>query len=267
MSDKTNSRVFWTNGISISFGGLVAVDTVSIDVRKGEVLGLIGPNGSGKTTIFNIITGIYEADEGDFFLEGTSLRGWQPHKIARKGIARTFQTNRLCLDLSIIDNILIGMHPRQKSFICDSIFRRGKLAEEAHVFREQAIDLLRVFNPELVDLTASPANVLPQIDRRRVEICRAIAMRPKLLLLDEPSAGMTLEEMAELMDDINKIKETMPGISIIIIEHDMTVIKTISDRVVALNYGAKIAEGTFEEVASNELVREAYLGKGRLSNE
>jgi branched-chain amino acid transport system ATP-binding protein len=256
-----NGRIFWTEDLSISFGGLLAVDSVDIDISRGEILGLIGPNGSGKTTIFNLITGIYIPSGGDFFFEGESLCGKPPHEIARRGIARTFQISRLCLDLSVLDNVFIGMHHRQQRWLFDAVFRRNLLGQEVSQAYERALQLLRVFNEELVDVAGEPVGQLPQIDRRRVEICRAMAMEPKLLLLDEPSAGMTPEEMAELMDDINKVREESKGISIIIVEHDMGVIRSISDRVVALNYGRKIAEGTFAEVAGNDEVREAYLGK------
>ena len=256
-----NNQLFWTQDLSISFGGLLAVDRVALDISLGEILGLIGPNGSGKTTIFNLVTGIYTPTSGDFFFRGESLLGKPPHEIARKGIARTFQISRLCLDLSVLDNVFIGMHERQKHWLVDSIFRRGLLADEVAEGREKAFSLLSVFNKDLLDVAGKPVGALPQIDRRRVEICRAMAMEPKLLLLDEPSAGMNPEEMAELMEDIKKVQQESEGISIIIVEHDMTVIRTISDRVVALNYGRKIAEGSFEEVSHNAEVREAYLGK------
>jgi ABC-type branched-subunit amino acid transport system ATPase component len=256
-----NGRIFWTEDLSISFGGLVAVDHVNIEIAAGEILGLIGPNGSGKTTVFNLVTGIYAPTAGNFYFEGESLLGQPPFEIARKGIARTFQISRLCLDLSVLDNIFIGMHHHQKHWLGDAVFRRGALAREVSKARERAFELLGVFNKDLIEMAGEPVGTLPQIDRRRVEICRAMAMEPKLLLLDEPSAGMTPEEMAALMDDIKKVQEASAGISIIIVEHDMVVIRTISERVVALNYGRKIAEGTFEEVSSNPEVREAYLGK------
>lgn len=254
-------RVFWTENLSISFGGLVAVERVNMQVSYGEILGLIGPNGSGKTTLFNIITGLYTPSEGDFFLEGDSLLGKPPHMIARKGIARTFQMSRLCLDLSILDNVLIGIHYRQKSWLLDSILRRRRLASEVAGVREKALQLLHVFNKELVDHAGEPAGSLPLIDRRRVEICRAMLGEPKLLLLDEPSAGMNPEEKEELMKDIRTIQGASNGISTIITEHDMAVIKSITERVIALNYGCKIAEGTFDKVSRDPELREAYLGK------
>lgn len=256
-----NHQIFRTEKLTIKFGGLVAVDEVDMDVREGEILGLIGPNGSGKTTIFNMITGLYTPTAGDFFFEGESLLGKSPHEIARRGIARTFQSNRLCLDLSVLDNIFIGMHYRQKSWLFDTIFRRSRLEREIATARDKALALLEIFNPELVERAGEPASALPQIDRRRVEVCRAMAVEPRLLLLDEPSAGMTPEETEELMADIKKVQQASAGISIIIIEHDMKVISSITERVVALNYGRKIAEGTYQQVAATQEVREAYLGK------
>ncbi len=256
-----NNQIFWTDKLTINFGGLVAVDQVDMKVQEGEILGLIGPNGSGKTTIFNMITGLYIPTSGDFFFEGESLLDKHPHEIARRGIARTFQSSRLCLDLSVLDNIFIGMHYRQQSWLFDTVFRRSRLEKEISQAKQKALELLDIFNPELVDRFGEPAEALPQIDRRRVEVCRAMAVEPRLLLLDEPSAGMTPEETEELMADIKKVKQASAGISIVLIEHDMKVISSITERVVALNYGRKIAEGTYQEVASNEEVREAYLGK------
>jgi ABC-type branched-subunit amino acid transport system ATPase component len=259
--EPQGQRIFWTQDLSIAFGGLMALDGVSLHVHRGEILGLIGPNGSGKTTIFNIITGIYTPTRGDFFFEGQPLRGRSPHEIARCGIARTFQISRLCLNLSLLDNVFIGMHQRQKRGLADAVIRRRLLRQEVKAARDKAFSLLDTFNPELVSKAGKPAGALPQIDRRRVEICRALAMEPKLLLLDEPSAGMNPGETAELMEDIRKVQRASVGISVVIIEHDMQVIQAITERVAALNHGRKIAEGTFEEVARNREVREAYLGK------
>lgn len=253
-------RVFWADRITIEFGGLVALDKVSLEVHRGQILGLIGPNGSGKTTFFNIVTGIYPAKKGDFFLEGEPLGGMYPHEIARRGVARTFQLNRICLDLSVADNVLVGMHRIQRSWWADAIVRRGRLAQEVSELGDKAIGLLSIFNPLLRDRMGEPANLLSQIDRRRLEICRAIALGPKLLLLDEPAAGMIPSEVTELMDDISKVTELYEGISIIIVEHDMGVISKVCNHVAVLNYGRKIAEGTFSEVARNGDVREAYLG-------
>jgi branched-chain amino acid transport system ATP-binding protein len=251
-----------TKDLSISFGGLVAVDQVNIDVKRNSIMGLIGPNGSGKTTIFNMITGLYIPTGGDFLLEGKSLRGKSAVEIARSGVARTFQSSRLCLDLSVLDNIFIGMHSRQTQWISSAIFTPNKVAREVRESLEKAKDLLNTFNPKLVDRMAEPAGNLPQIDRRRTEICRAMAMEPKLLLLDEPSAGMTPEEISELMTDIQKVKlNELKDTTIVIVEHVMSVIRMITEHVVVLNFGRKIAEGPFEEVVLNTEVQEAYLGK------
>ncbi len=260
MTTANNHRIFWTEKLTIKFGGLKAVDAVDMEVRAEEILGLIGPNGSGKTTIFNMITGLYIPTSGDFFFEGKSLLGATPYNIARQGIARTFQSSRLCLDLSVLDNIFIGMHYKQNSWLVDAILRRDKLNKEIGRAKQKALALLEIFNPELINRAGEPTGNLPQIDRRRVEICRAMAVEPRLLLLDEPSAGMTPEETEALMSDIKKVKQATKGISIVIIEHDMKVISSITERVVALNYGRKIAEGTYTDVAGTVEVREAYLG-------
>lgn len=259
MNEK--NLLFYTKDLSIAFGGLVAVDKVNFDVKRNTILGLIGPNGSGKTTIFNMITGLYIPTGGEIYFEGQNLVGHSATDISRKGVARTFQTSRLCLDLSILDNIFIGMHSRQKSWVTDSVFRRDRLAAEVTTAYEKVAWLLNIFNPELIRKADKPAGSLPQIDRRRVEICRAMAMEPKLLLLDEPSAGMTPEEISVLMEDIKKVQENSADITIIIVEHVMSVISAITDHCVVLNFGRKIAEGPFMDVAQNPEVREAYLGK------
>ena len=259
MSD--NNNILHIKELSISFGGLKAVDGVNIDVPRSQIMGLIGPNGSGKTTIFNMITGIYLPTGGDFLFEGESMIDKSATEIARRGMARTFQISRLCLDLSVLDNVFIGMHPRQKSWLWDAVIARKKLAKEVAEAREKAFYLLNIFNPKLVERSGETAGALPQIDRRRVEICRAMAMEPKLLLLDEPSAGMTPEEISELMEDIKKVQSESKDITIIIVEHVMSVIRQITEHVVVLNFGRKIAEGPFSEVARDPEVREAYLGK------
>ncbi len=253
--------LFSTRALTVRFGGLTAVDQVDVRLEEGETLGLIGPNGSGKTTFFNAVTGLVPAT-GDVVFRGGTLRGLEPHVICRSGIARTFQSSRLCLGLSVFDNVLVGMHAHVQSGLWDALVRRGRLLSEVREALRQAAHLLGLFNPDLVERGFDRVGELPQIDRRRVEICRALAAQPRLLLLDEPSAGMSPEETGELMKDLQIVREEMPGLSIIIIEHDMFVIEGVSQRVVAFNYGRKIAEGTFAEVAANEEVREAYLGRG-----
>ncbi|MBI4561189.1 MAG: ABC transporter ATP-binding protein [Candidatus Rokubacteria bacterium] len=251
---------FATRGLTVRFGGLTAVDQVDVSVDEGESLGLIGPNGSGKTTFFNAVTGLVRAT-GEVLFRGDALSGLEPHAICRRGIARTFQASRLCLGLSVFDNVLIGMHTQVLTGAWAALFRRRLVIAEVRQALSQAAHLLGLFNRDLVDRGFEPVGNLPQIDRRRVEICRALAARPRLLLLDEPSAGMNPEETVELMKDLQIVREEMPGLSMIIIEHDMFVIEGVSRRVVAFNYGRKIAEGTFAEVARNEEVREAYLGR------
>ncbi len=248
-------------GLTVRFGGLIALDGVDLAVEPAETLGVIGPNGSGKTTFFNALTGLYSAAAGDIRFEGRSLVGLEPHAISRLGIARTFQSSRLCLGLSVFDNVLIGMHPRRRTGLADFVLRRARFRAEIRGAIERASHLLALFNRELPARGFVPVGRLPQIDRRRVEICRALASQPRLLLLDEPSAGMNPEETVELMRDLQIVSEEMPGLSVIIIEHDMFVIEGVSRRVVALNYGRKIAEGSFAAVAGTAEVREAYLGK------
>lgn len=254
-------RLLETEKLTIRFGGLAAVNEVDFIMDEGEAVGLIGPNGSGKTTFFNLLTGIYRPTEGSIRYSGKSLVGLPTFKIAKHGIARTFQNNRLFLNLSVLDNVLIGMHPHQDSNWFDAIFRRNYVRKEIEKGVEMALELLNQFSKALASNCYQRAGDLPQADRRKVEICRALASNPKLLLLDEPSAGMSPTETEELMDDIRKVRQKVGRIGIIIIEHDMAVIREVADRVVVLNYGRKIAEGTFQEIANNELVLEAYLGR------
>ncbi len=256
-------HILEARGLGVRFGGLVALDGVDIAVGAGETLGVIGPNGSGKTTLFNALTGLYTPAAGEIVFCGRRITGLEAHAIARLGIARTFQASRLCLDLSVFDNILIGMHARRRTGVVDFALRRGRFLAEMRVARQRAAHLLALFNRELPARGFERVGRLPQIDRRRVEICRALAAEPKLLLLDEPSAGMSPEETAELMRDLQIVREEMPGLSVVIIEHDMFVIEGVSGRVVAFNYGRKIAEGSFAAVAAHEEVREAYLGTER----
>ncbi|MFQ5841443.1 MAG: ABC transporter ATP-binding protein [Thermodesulfobacteriota bacterium] len=255
-------RLFRCEGVTKNFGGLTAVDGVDFEASEGEIVGLIGPNGAGKTTLFNLISGVYPPDEGRFILREEDLTGLMPHQIKKRGISRTFQQSRLVLSLSVYDNLFIGMLESFHSGFFDALMRRSRFKNELTRSIEKADELLSQFNEELIDKGFAPVSGISQIDRRRLEICRALATEPALLLLDEPSAGMTPEESIELMDDIRRVRENYyHGLSIILVEHDMTVIEGITDRVIALNYGKKIAEGTFEEVSRNEELREAYLGR------
>ena len=247
-------------GLTCRFGGLVALDRVDFDVNEGEIVGLIGPNGSGKTTLFNVVTGIYGADEGVVHFAGTDITAARAQAVYRAGITRTFQRSRMCLPLSVFDNIMVGNHKRLSHGLIFNLLRRGAFAVELARNWEEACELVTVFNPQLASRIDEPAAGLPMIDRRRVEICRALISRPRLLLLDEPSAGMTHEETRHLMDDIMSMRGRIPGLTIVIIEHEMGVIERITDRCVVLNYGRKIKEGTFSEIAADGQVQEAYLG-------
>ena len=254
--------LFHCERLTKNFGGLKAVDRVDLGVSEGEILGLIGPNGAGKTTLFNLISGVYPADDGGFFLHAENLAGLPPHQIKKKGISRTFQQSRLILNLSVYDNLFMGMLEGFRSWFWDALIFRSRFGKELEKAIEKANQLLDQFNPELVGKGFLPVSEISQIDRRRLEICRALATKPALLLLDEPSAGMSPEESAELMLDLRRIREDeYRQLSIILVEHDMAVIEDITDRVIALNYGKKIAEGTFEAVSRNPELKEAYLGR------
>ncbi len=241
------------------FGGLVALDNLDLDVEPGSVTGLIGPNGSGKTTFFNVLTGIFPASAGEVRFGGAPIVGLTPQGVYRMGIARTFQRSRLCLPLTIFDNLMIGNHRHVNSGLWFNLVRRRALQQELEENFAAARALVRIFDPPLSERLLEPAGRIPMIDCRRVEVCRALISRPRLLLLDEPSAGMTHEETVRLMDDILQVQEQL-GITIILIEHEMTVIERITRRCVVLNYGRKIAEGTYAEVSRDPGVRQAYLG-------
>jgi len=259
--ETNKKKIFYTKDIEMRFGGLYALSKINIDIFEDELLGMIGPNGSGKTTFFNVITGFYKPTSGSFYLMGEKLTGKEPFEIAKKGISRTYQISRLCLDLTVLDNILIGTHLKQSTGYFTTLFNRKKLMKEIDDYKEKAIHLLKIFNPAIIARLYEPVGALPQIDRRRVEVSRAMIAAPKIILLDEPSAGMTPDETEVFMDDIRKIRAEMKNVTIVIIEHDMSVISDVSERVIALNFGKKIAEGTYKEVFNKKEVRKAYLGE------
>ena len=242
------------------FGGVIALDGLDLVAAPNEIIGLIGPNGSGKTTFFNVVTGIYDADAGNVMFDGGDITNVAPRKVYRAGISRTFQRSRLSLPLSIFDNIMIGNHKRLSQGLWFNLIRRTDFKREFEENYAAARALVDVFEPQLADRMFDPVAGLPMIDRRRIEICRALISAPKLLLLDEPSAGMTHEETAELMDEILLVRERNKGLTIIIVEHEMSVIERITNRCIVLNFGRKIAEGPYREVAANAQVQEAYLG-------
>jgi branched-chain amino acid transport system ATP-binding protein len=242
------------------FGGVVALDRLDLAVAPREIVGLIGPNGSGKTTFFNVVTGIYAPDGGRVTFAGRDMTGARPQAVYHAGIARTFQRSRLSLPLSIFDNIMIGNHKRLHQGLWFNLVRRGAFRREFEAGYQIARALLEIFEPALVARMFDPVAGLPMIDRRRIEICRALVSEPKLLLLDEPSAGMTHDETAALMDDILEVRGRNADLTIVIVEHEMGVIERITDRCVVLNFGRKIADGPYREVAADRLVQEAYLG-------
>ncbi|HZP85501.1 MAG TPA: ABC transporter ATP-binding protein [Burkholderiales bacterium] len=246
--------------LTVRFGGLAALNKLSIQVGSGEILGLIGPNGSGKTTFFNALTGLYRLDEGRVVFAGRDITGFRPQAVHACGIARTFQRSRLCLTLSVFDNLMIGNHRRLSLGFAFNLLRRKRFAAQLGQEVERASTLLSGFHRDLPARLFEPAAALGMIDRRRVEVCRALIGEPKLLLLDEPSAGMTHDETHELMDDILAARARLPGLSIVLIEHEMGVIERITDRCAVLNFGEKICEGAYEEVVADRRVQEAYLG-------
>ena len=246
--------------LSKRFGGLVAVDSLDMAVRPQEILGLIGPNGSGKTTFFNVVTGIYPTSGGVVEFDGKDITDFSPQAVYRAGIARTFQRSRLSLSLSVFDNVMVGNHMRLDQGLWFNLVARKDFKRQFEENFERARDLVKVFDPPLADRMFEAVSTFPMIDRRRIEICRALISRPKLLLLDEPSAGMTHDETKELMDDLLEIKGRLEDLTIIIIEHEMGVIERITDTCVVLNFGQKICEGPYQEVAQDKLVQEAYLG-------
>ena len=254
------SALLEAQGLSKHFGGVQALDGLDLAVTANEILGLIGPNGSGKTTFFNVITGIYDADAGRVMFDGADVTNASARAIYQAGISRTFQRSRLSLPLSIFDNIMIGNHKRLNQSLWFNLVRRGDLKRQFEESYAAARALVEVFEPGLADRLFEPVAGLPMIDRRRIEICRALISAPRLLLLDEPSAGMTHEETAELMNDILLVRARNKDLTIIIVEHEMGVIERITERCVVLNFGRKIAEGPYRTVASDAQVQEAYLG-------
>ncbi|MEO5697150.1 MAG: ABC transporter ATP-binding protein [Burkholderiaceae bacterium] len=243
------------------FGGLTALDELDMTVRQGEILGLLGPNGSGKTTFFNVLTGLYKASSGRISLAGENVIGKTPQAIYRSGVARTFQRSRLSLSLTVFDNVVIGDYQHMHHGLIFNLLRRKSFRAEYEGYVEKVRGLLQIFSPPLVDHLFDPVDTFTMIDRRRIEVCRALMSQPRLLLLDEPSAGMTHDETDELMQDILQVRGKMKELSVVLIEHEMNVIQRVTDRCVVLNYGKKIAEGTYAQITADPNVQTAYLGE------
>ncbi|WP_033153169.1 ABC transporter ATP-binding protein [Streptococcus equinus] len=240
-----------------NFGGLTAVGDVTMHLNEGELVGLIGPNGAGKTTLFNLLTGVYEPSEGSVTLDGTLLNGKKPYKIASLGLSRTFQNIRLFKDMTVLENVLVGMANQNKPYLLSSFLRLPKFYQSEDALHQKAMELLAIF--DLDGDAETLAKNLPYGQQRRLEIVRALATQPKILFLDEPAAGMNPQETAELTQLIRKIKEEF-NITIMLIEHDMSLVMEVTERIYVLEYGRLIAHGTPDEIKTNQRVIEAYLG-------
>ncbi|RRC92775.1 ABC transporter ATP-binding protein [Erysipelotrichaceae bacterium OH741_COT-311] len=250
--------VLKVEGLGINFGGLRAVDRFHIEIKEKELVGLIGPNGAGKTTVFNLLTGVYAPSDGSILLNGESIVGLSVDAIAEKGIARTFQNIRLFNELSVLDNVKIGMHTHIKYSFVDGLFKTKTYFKQEELMNQEALRLLKLFH--LDQYQDYKAGNLPYGKQRELEIVRALASNPKLLLLDEPAAGMNPNETLELMKTIDKIQKEF-NIAILLIEHDMKLVMGICKKITVLNYGTVLASGSKEEILNNKQVIRAYLGE------
>lgn len=256
--DADKTPILETIQLGIDFGGLTAVDDFSISVGRTEICGLIGPNGAGKTTVFNLLTSVYQPTRGSIVLNGYPTSGKSTAQVNRMGIARTFQNIRLFPNMSVLDNVKVGLHNHTNTSLLSSIIHSFSYSKVEKKADEKALELLSVFNME--DMASFKAGSLPYGAQRRLEIVRALATKPGILLLDEPAAGMNPSETTELMENIRKIRDTFQ-IAVMLIEHDMNLVMGICETVAVLNYGRIIAKGTPEQIKSNPDVIEAYLGK------
>ncbi|MBR2667847.1 MAG: ABC transporter ATP-binding protein [Oscillospiraceae bacterium] len=256
--DIDKSPILETHHLGIKFGGLVAVDEFNVMIGRTEIAGLIGPNGAGKTTVFNLLTNVYTPTSGTILLDGKDTKGLKTYQINKRGIARTFQNIRLFGQLSVLDNVLIGLHNSIHCSLTSAMLRLPAYWKSEKVARERALELLSIF--DMQDLANNEAGSLPYGAQRRLEIVRALATNPSLLLLDEPAAGMNPSETSELMENIRKIRD-MFQIAVLLIEHDMNLVMGICEGIIVLNYGRIIAKGPPEEIKTNPTVIEAYLGR------
>jgi ABC-type branched-subunit amino acid transport system ATPase component len=253
-------RLLELRGVNKAFGGLTCISDLDLHVDEGEIVSVIGPNGAGKTTLFNVITGLYRPDSGEILLDGESIVGLEPHEVTNRGIARTFQTLRLFLNMSVRENVMAVQYGRTKTTVLEAMLRLPRARREEQEIRRRAEEKLSFFGQRLVGYRwDQPAYSLSYANRRRLEIARAMATEPRILLLDEPAAGMNPTETHEITELIGQLRRE-GEYTILVIEHDMHVVEGISDRVIALDHGVKIAEGSFDEVATSPRVIEAYLG-------
>jgi len=254
------TRLLELEGISKRFGGLLCIDGLDLHVDEREIVSVIGPNGAGKTTLFNLVTGVYEPDSGDIRFEGKTLLGLEPHEITARGVARTFQTLRLFLNMTVKENVMAAAWSHTHAGVLRSVLRTPAMRREEREIERLAEERLSFFGERLMGYRWNqPAYSLSYANRRRLEIARATAVKPRLLLLDEPAAGMNPVETHEITELIARLRKEA-GYTILVIEHDMHVVEGISDRVIALDHGVKISEGTFDHVATDPRVIEAYLG-------
>ncbi len=258
---KDKKPLLSVRDLTIRFGGLVAVNNLKLDVFDGELVGLIGPNGAGKTTCFNMLTGVYSPTSGQIVFAGRSIVGLGPHKISAAGAARTFQNIRLFKEMTVLENIMVSLHARRNYNLATALLRLPRFFSQEKVLRSEALNILG--NLGLEARAETYAKNLPYGDQRKVEIARALATKPKLLLLDEPAAGMNPIETAQLSGFIQEIRKKF-SLSVLLIEHDMSLVMKICERIYVLDYGELIAEGTPSQIKSNKRVIEAYLGGGGL---